>query len=209
VLHHFSADQHPTLYHALPALEDLQSAWEDKLEDSRYELYHDALKDGLAKIKKYYCKFDEKPAYIISLGKCSVVSLYSISICLFSASPVLQAGLHQNCVGRIGGSSSRTCRGKPWRQELARGSVEGHRGCGELTYSYCIVLPFEIETRCVKRWRNTGIIAQNPHKPLPLPHHLQSIPVNELLSGTILTSTGSHSFQKELMRKGKWSCADI
>jgi hypothetical protein len=71
VLHHFSADKHPTLYRALPALEDLQSAWETKLNDSRFEIYHDALKDGLAKIMKYYCRFDEKPAYIISLGKCS------------------------------------------------------------------------------------------------------------------------------------------
>jgi hypothetical protein len=104
VLHHFLADKHPTLYRALPALEDLQSAWEDKLEDSRFEIYHDMLKDGLAKIMKYYCRFDEKPAYIISLGKCSIILLYSISILkCFSTSPVLQARLHQTCVGRTRG----------------------------------------------------------------------------------------------------------
>jgi hypothetical protein len=78
VLHHFSADSHPTLYRALPALEDLQSVWEDKLEDSRFEIYHNALRDGLAKIRKYYCRFDEKPGYIISLGKRSIV-LFIIS----------------------------------------------------------------------------------------------------------------------------------
>jgi hypothetical protein len=66
------------LYRALPTLEDLQSVWEDKLEDSRFKIYHDALRDGLAKIRKYYCRFDEKPGYIISLGKCSIV-LFIIS----------------------------------------------------------------------------------------------------------------------------------
>lgn len=105
MLHHFLADKYPTLYHALPALEELQSTWEEKLEDPHYELYHDTLRDGLAKIKKYYCKFDDKPAYIISIGKCSVVSLYLISICRFSASPIFQAGVHQTCMGRIGESS--------------------------------------------------------------------------------------------------------
>jgi hypothetical protein len=60
VLHHFSADKLPTLYRALPALEVLQSAWEAKLKDPQFEIYHDVLKDGLAKIRKYYCKFNEK-----------------------------------------------------------------------------------------------------------------------------------------------------
>jgi RNA binding exosome subunit len=51
-------------------LEDLQSAWEAKLKDSQYDIYHNAIKDGLAKLMKYYCRFDKKPAYIIALSKC-------------------------------------------------------------------------------------------------------------------------------------------
>ena len=78
VLDQFSADKHPSLYHALPALEDLQTAWEAKLEDPQLEIYHDAIKDGLAKLMKYYCRFDEKPAYILALGKfCIVPLIYS------------------------------------------------------------------------------------------------------------------------------------
>ncbi|KAM6491167.1 hypothetical protein JOM56_013406, partial [Amanita muscaria] len=67
VLHHFSADKHPGLYRALPALKVLQSAWEAKLKESRYEIYHEAIKDGLAKLMKYYCRFDEKTAYVLAL----------------------------------------------------------------------------------------------------------------------------------------------
>lgn len=80
VLHHFSADKHPSLYRALPALEDLQSAWESKLKDRRYEIYHDAIRDGLAKLMKYYCRFDEKPAYILALSKFYIILFGSILI---------------------------------------------------------------------------------------------------------------------------------
>ena len=31
--------------------------------------YHNAIDDGLRKIKKYYSCFNEKPAYIIALGE--------------------------------------------------------------------------------------------------------------------------------------------
>jgi len=33
----------------LPALEDLQSAWEKKLEEPQFQIYHDAIQDGLKK----------------------------------------------------------------------------------------------------------------------------------------------------------------
>jgi hypothetical protein len=112
ILHHFSADKHPTLYYALPALKKLQSVWEDKLKDSCYELYHDALRDGLAKIKKYYCKFDEKLAHIISLSTCFHCNLYLILMCHSNTSSVLQVGLYQNRVGRGRGTSCRICKGK-------------------------------------------------------------------------------------------------
>ncbi|KAF8057822.1 hypothetical protein FPV67DRAFT_1398734, partial [Lyophyllum atratum] len=62
-----SADQQPTLYRALPALEDLQTVWEGKLKDPRFNIYHTALSDGLAKLRKYYFKFDEKDVYVLAL----------------------------------------------------------------------------------------------------------------------------------------------
>jgi hypothetical protein len=91
VLHHFSADKNPTLYCALPALKYLQSAWEVKLKDLQFKLYHDAIKDGLAKLMKYYQKFDEKPAYILALGTFYIFhsnpQIMSLDYC--SAPPVL------------------------------------------------------------------------------------------------------------------------
>ncbi|KAG6906426.1 hypothetical protein DXG01_014018 [Tephrocybe rancida] len=54
VLHYFSAEKQPTLYHAIPAIKNLQMAWEDKLSKLVYALYHDAIRDGLAKLLKYY-----------------------------------------------------------------------------------------------------------------------------------------------------------
>ncbi|KAG6904864.1 hypothetical protein DXG01_006651, partial [Tephrocybe rancida] len=52
VLHYFSAEKQPTLYCAIPAIENLQTAWEDKLDKHIYALYHDTIRDGLAKLLK-------------------------------------------------------------------------------------------------------------------------------------------------------------
>ena len=50
-------------------IEDLQTAWEAKYNKPAFSRYHDALKDGLDKIKKYYSRFDKKPAFILALGE--------------------------------------------------------------------------------------------------------------------------------------------
>ena len=50
-------------------IEQLESAWEDKIEDPAFVDFHNALNNGLDKIRKYYCKFDEKPNFILSLCK--------------------------------------------------------------------------------------------------------------------------------------------
>jgi hypothetical protein len=65
----FSAEKRPTLWRALPLIEDLQTAWEKKRASVRFSRYHDAIDDGLAKLNKYYSRFDEKIAYMIALGK--------------------------------------------------------------------------------------------------------------------------------------------
>jgi len=57
----FSSEKVPTLWCAIPALEDLLIAWEMKKEDIKYFDYHEGLKDGIYKIRKYYCQFDSKP----------------------------------------------------------------------------------------------------------------------------------------------------
>ena len=53
--------------------------WETKALDPRYHLYRDAIGDGLAKLVKYYSKFDYKPAYILALGQ-SFHHLLAVSI---------------------------------------------------------------------------------------------------------------------------------
>jgi hypothetical protein len=65
----FSSEKEPTLWRALPALEDLQTAWETKHANDKYLLYKAALSAGLDKLKKYYFRLDEKPSFVLGLGK--------------------------------------------------------------------------------------------------------------------------------------------
>jgi hypothetical protein len=69
VQHKFSAQKQPTLWRALPVIEDLQTAWEAKRDNDKYSVYHDVINDGLEKLQKYYSRFDQKPSYILALGK--------------------------------------------------------------------------------------------------------------------------------------------
>jgi hypothetical protein len=66
---YFSSEKEPTLWRALPALEELQTAWEKKRENPKYDLYKDALAKGLDKIGKYYSRLDDKPSFVLALGK--------------------------------------------------------------------------------------------------------------------------------------------
>ena len=83
---HFSSERLPTLWRALPALEELQTAWEAKQDSARFWLYKDAINNGLAKLQKYYSRIDSKPVFILSLGKSSVSlnwsSLYPSTVVL-------------------------------------------------------------------------------------------------------------------------------
>ncbi|KAI9451397.1 hypothetical protein F5148DRAFT_958266, partial [Russula earlei] len=67
IQHYFSSEQLPTLWHALPAIEQLQTAWEAKSQDECFSLYHDMMNIGLTKLQKYYSHFDEKPIYVLAL----------------------------------------------------------------------------------------------------------------------------------------------
>ena len=80
----------PTLWHALPAIEELQTAWEAKRDSEHFSIYHDTINDGLAKLQKYYSHFDEKPAYVLALGKfCLLFDIFLLDYALFSPSPLL------------------------------------------------------------------------------------------------------------------------
>ncbi|KAF9234314.1 hypothetical protein BU15DRAFT_52767, partial [Melanogaster broomeanus] len=65
---YFSDEKQPTLWCAIPALEELQTAWESKGENPKYAIYKQAIHGGLGKIAKYYNRLDDKPVYILVLG---------------------------------------------------------------------------------------------------------------------------------------------
>ena len=69
LLHLFSSEKRPSLWQVVPALEELQTTWEKKAKDPHYRRFHYALLDGLNKIAKYYNKLDEKPSFVLALGK--------------------------------------------------------------------------------------------------------------------------------------------
>ena len=76
MLHHFSAKKRPTLWRALPVIEELQTAWEAKRDNLKYALYHDAINDGLNKLNKYYSCFDQKLSFILALGRSQLSSFF-------------------------------------------------------------------------------------------------------------------------------------
>jgi hypothetical protein len=67
--HCFSYERLPTLWHALPAIEALQTAWEAKRNDPHFAIYLGTISKGLSKLQKYYSWFDEKPSYVLALDK--------------------------------------------------------------------------------------------------------------------------------------------
>src|SRR5580658_4880525 len=74
----FSAEKEPTLWRALPTIEELQTAWEAKRDKPAFAKYRDAINDGLEKINKYYSRFDEKPVFILALGEKHFTSLSTL-----------------------------------------------------------------------------------------------------------------------------------
>ena len=64
----FSREKKPCLWCAIPVIEELLMAWEAKATSLRFIDYHDAIEDGIDKLKKYYSRFDFKPSIVLSLG---------------------------------------------------------------------------------------------------------------------------------------------
>ena len=61
-------EKHPTLWWALPAIKELQTAWEAKWDNEHFLTYQTAINNGLTKLNKYYLQFNKKPTYILTLG---------------------------------------------------------------------------------------------------------------------------------------------
>ena len=66
--HYFPYDAQPTLWCAIPAFEELLTAWEAKHDLPNFILYKSAIDCGLQKLAKYYNRFDHKPMYVLALG---------------------------------------------------------------------------------------------------------------------------------------------
>ena len=49
-------------------LELLMSEWEDRLENDKFEPFHDALIAGIRLLEKYYRRADDTDAYFIAHG---------------------------------------------------------------------------------------------------------------------------------------------
>jgi hypothetical protein len=96
----FLSEQQPTLWHALPALKELQTAWEDKQKVEHFALYNDAIAAGLSKLQKYYSRIDTKPVFILALSTFLFPSKYFLSTSFdYSSPPILQTQLHQAILG--------------------------------------------------------------------------------------------------------------
>ncbi|KAG1872945.1 hypothetical protein DFJ58DRAFT_651609, partial [Suillus subalutaceus] len=64
---YFSSELQPTLWRAISAIEELQTAWEAKCDDPKYALFKSVIELRLDKVNKYYRRFDDKPVYILAL----------------------------------------------------------------------------------------------------------------------------------------------
>ncbi|KAG2347026.1 hypothetical protein BDR05DRAFT_839376, partial [Suillus weaverae] len=67
IAQYFSSEKQPTLWRAIPTIEELQTAWGVKYDLPKYNMYQGAIQKGLDKLGKYYKKFDDKPVYVLVL----------------------------------------------------------------------------------------------------------------------------------------------
>lgn len=78
----FSYEQQLTLWCTLPALEELQTAWEDKKKLKHFALYKDAINARLSKLQKYYLQINTKPVFVLALSAFLYSSEYFLSMSL-------------------------------------------------------------------------------------------------------------------------------
>ncbi|KAF9060114.1 hypothetical protein BDP27DRAFT_1237396, partial [Rhodocollybia butyracea] len=144
----FSASKNISIYKAIPALETLLTQWENKLADEKFKLYHPAIKAGLAKFRKYYKKFDTRPAYVLSLFIHPYYKLHWIEL-------------------HWGGAEAQAA-------EIAAGNKNAKNWIDEaeklVEATVRAFVPFHVILShcCSSRWHNTGTNAMNFRRKLQL-----------------------------------------
>jgi hypothetical protein len=161
----FSSEKVPTLWRALPAIEELLTAWENKANSLKYAVYAPGLQKGIDKIRKYYSRFDEKPAYILALGNFLKSVSYQVTNCTyilvlhpyFKLTYIKMAwgGAEEQAAEIAAGNTN----AKNWQDEA--------RKVVEQTVSSMQLFP-HVTTNAHYRWRNTGALVHPKH---PLHHH--------------------------------------
>ncbi|KAN0081296.1 hypothetical protein V8E55_008920 [Tylopilus felleus] len=63
----FLDEDRATLWHVIPEIEELLTAWEKKQCLPKYSAFRNALWNGINKIMKYYNRFDDKRVYVLAL----------------------------------------------------------------------------------------------------------------------------------------------
>ena len=102
---YFLHETKTTLWHVIPAFEELQTAWEAKRKLPEFQPYKAALDHGLNKLGKYYGKFDDKPVYVLALGKYLHTHLNLVTNYNYSSSSILQTCIHQDGMGWTSGTT--------------------------------------------------------------------------------------------------------
>lgn len=59
------------------------------MEDPEYKPYEKGLLDAVDKLRKYYCKFDQKPAYVLSLSTLFYIPLADFTDLFYSITSFL------------------------------------------------------------------------------------------------------------------------
>jgi hypothetical protein len=152
---YFSSEKEPTLWRALPALEELQTAWEKKRDNPKYALYKDALSKGLDKIGKYYSLLDDKPSFVLALSR-YFSYLNECHILIYSAlHPYYKLAYIKHSWGGPNEQAAEIADGnadpKDWQDE-ANKLVE--KTVSHMFYSFLIILLTNITTQMAEYYEN-------------------------------------------------------
>lgn len=65
----FSSVRVPTLFNAIPAIESLHAAWDNRSKKSKYAPFHPALEAASEKLNDYYEKTADSDAHVFAMCK--------------------------------------------------------------------------------------------------------------------------------------------
>jgi hypothetical protein len=181
----------------LPLIEDLQRRWEEKRDGAagfeRFAVYRAAIQDGLDKVRKYYDKFDEKPAYLLALSEFlsflflgSIFTSYSIVLHPYYKLDYIKhawGGEEEQEAERAAGNQS----AKNWQDEALK--------IFERTVSILIISHLIRLKACLIRRNTIGRAGLNKRWSKRLPDHLQPGTMAQFKS-LITIDTAKHCSKK-------------